>query len=245
MVKVKEDLTGKKFGRLTVIEQTDDYINPNGSHYARWLCLCDCGNSNSVKVRGTSLKNGSVKSCGCLQRENTSKANEKENVWDLESEDYGIGYTRKGELFWFDKEDFDLIRKYCWRYSHGYVVAYDKENRCTISLHNLVMGDIPDGCEVDHKKHPSRWENKIDNRKCNLQIKTRSQNMMNQTLSTKNTSGTTGVSWREDQQRWRAYIQLDGKHIHLGNFINKEDAIAARKAAEIKYFGEYRYEANN
>ena len=39
MVKTKENLVGQKFGRLTVIKQADDYINPNGAHYARWLAL--------------------------------------------------------------------------------------------------------------------------------------------------------------------------------------------------------------
>lgn len=39
MVKVKEDLTGKTFGLLTVIEQADDYVAPtSGKHYARWRC---------------------------------------------------------------------------------------------------------------------------------------------------------------------------------------------------------------
>ena len=38
MVKPRKDLTGMMFGRWTVIEQADDYINPAGRHYAKWLC---------------------------------------------------------------------------------------------------------------------------------------------------------------------------------------------------------------
>lgn len=39
MVKVKEDLTGRVFGRLTVIKQVDDYIEPkSGKHRSQWLC---------------------------------------------------------------------------------------------------------------------------------------------------------------------------------------------------------------
>ena len=245
MVKTKENLVGQKFGRLTVIKQADDYINPNGAHYARWLCACDCGNPELKKVIGTALKNGKTKSCGCLQRECTSKSNAKDNVWDLESKEYGIGYTSNGEEFWFDKEDFDLIKNYCWHYSHGYVSAYDRISKNTILLHILVMGDVPDGMEVDHKNHPPYPENKVDNRKCNLQLKTHSQNMMNQSLSSINTSGVTGVGWHKRQQKWRAYIQIDKKQIHLGSFSNKDDAIIARKQAEEKYFGKYSYDANN
>ena len=40
------DLTGKKFGRLTVIKRDEDRIQPSGQHKARWLCKCDCGNPN-------------------------------------------------------------------------------------------------------------------------------------------------------------------------------------------------------
>ena len=43
MVKVRKDLTGQRFGMLTVIKQIDDYITPNGRHHDRWLCQCDCG----------------------------------------------------------------------------------------------------------------------------------------------------------------------------------------------------------
>ena len=50
-----------------------------------------------------------------------------------------------------------------------------------------------------------------------------------------NTSGVTGVNWLKKNQKWRAYITVGDKQIHLGSFENKEDAIKARKEAEIKY----------
>ena len=57
-----KDITGLRFGRLIVIRQ----INRRGSH-TRWLCQCDCGETHAVEI--TNLRNGHVKSCGCLQRE--------------------------------------------------------------------------------------------------------------------------------------------------------------------------------
>lgn len=42
IVKVRKDLTGMKFERLTVIKQGDDYVETNGRRRARWWCLCDC-----------------------------------------------------------------------------------------------------------------------------------------------------------------------------------------------------------
>ena len=66
MEKTKENLTGRVVERLTVIEQTDDYVAPNGRHYDQWLCRCECGNPNLVVVLGQSLKRKHTKSCGCL-----------------------------------------------------------------------------------------------------------------------------------------------------------------------------------
>lgn len=38
------DLTGQKFGRLTVIKRVEDAITENGNKFTQWLCNCDCGN---------------------------------------------------------------------------------------------------------------------------------------------------------------------------------------------------------
>jgi hypothetical protein len=63
------DLTGHKYGRLTVkslskVKQKTHYL---------WNCVCDCG--NKTRVRGTSLRTGNTKSCGCLNIEAVSGAN--------------------------------------------------------------------------------------------------------------------------------------------------------------------------
>lgn len=55
------DMTGKRFGSLLVIERTEN----DHSGYARWKCLCDCG--NYTVVRGANLRAGAVRSCGCLK----------------------------------------------------------------------------------------------------------------------------------------------------------------------------------
>lgn len=54
-----------------------------------------------------------------------------------------------------------------------------------------------------------------------------------------NKSGHKGVIWLESRKKWRAYIGFQGKQIALGYFDEKEDAIAARKAAEEKYHKPY------
>lgn len=59
------DLTGKKFGRLTVVERAK-----RGSPKAYWMCKCDCGNEHVVC--GTNLTRGKVVSCGCYAKEKRS-----------------------------------------------------------------------------------------------------------------------------------------------------------------------------
>lgn len=71
------DLSGQKYGRLTVIKRADDYIRSNGHHAARWLCKCNCG--NYITVLGGNLRRASgTKSCGCLQREINSHLRKQE-----------------------------------------------------------------------------------------------------------------------------------------------------------------------
>ena len=59
-----KDMTGLRFGRLTVISPTEKR-DRRGVVY--WLCKCDCGN-NAVVSR-TNLRNGATQSCGCLRAE--------------------------------------------------------------------------------------------------------------------------------------------------------------------------------
>ena len=64
------DLTGKRFGRWTVIARKGSkmYGEPNASSsFPLWLCRCDCG--TEAIVMGENLKNGRSKSCGCLRDE--------------------------------------------------------------------------------------------------------------------------------------------------------------------------------
>lgn len=47
-----------------------------------------------------------------------------------------------------------------------------------------------------------------------------------------NKSGATGIIWRKDNKKWRAYITVNRKRINLGSFESKEDAVNARQEAE-------------
>jgi hypothetical protein len=62
------DRVGDTYNRLTVIKRVE-----NKGQSAAWLCICSCG--NKIEASGSKLSSGNVKSCGCLQKENASKAN--------------------------------------------------------------------------------------------------------------------------------------------------------------------------
>ena len=63
-----KDLTGNKYGKLTVIKQVDDYISPRGSKSRRWLCRCDCGNEVAVIESNLIRTKNAQKSCGCSRK---------------------------------------------------------------------------------------------------------------------------------------------------------------------------------
>ena len=95
---------------------------------------------------------------------------------------------------------------------------------------------------VDHIKHIEDDKNSCrDNRKENLRKVTQSKNSMNRRKQRNNTSGTTGVYYRKNENKWVARIKIMGKEKFLGYFTNYDDAVKARKAAEEIYFGEYSY----
>lgn len=63
MVEVKENLTGKIFGELTVVDRGEDHITPSGKAFPKWVCQCTCGNKK--EIMGIALKQGRATTCGC------------------------------------------------------------------------------------------------------------------------------------------------------------------------------------
>ena len=60
------DLTGKKFGMLTVVGMNPEpYVSPHNVRIRRWDCICECGNKSTVT--GDMLRSGNTRSCGCLK----------------------------------------------------------------------------------------------------------------------------------------------------------------------------------
>jgi hypothetical protein len=105
-----------------------------------------------------------------------------------------------------------------------------------LTVHSQIIGPIPPGHHIDHING-----NKLDNRRENLRVVSASVNQANRKrLNKNNSSGMRGVSLTKLSKKkpWKAQIMANRKQLHLGLFATKEEAIAARIAAEIKYYGE-------
>lgn len=243
MVKTKDDLTGRRFGLLTVLCQAEDYVSTQGHHSAQWLCQCDCGSKPKI-IRQSSLNNGSTTSCGCIRTKNIYDIFCKENkpaIRGLHDEygDYCIGFcSNTGSKFYFDEEDYDIVYngEYCW---YEYVdttcnyhcVRARKRgaNGKYILLHQL-LGYI---------SHDHIDRNPMNNRRYNLRPATPMENARNRRRYKNNTSGVIGVSWHKRCCKWTSQITVNKKKICIGFYADKIDAIKARLEAEIKYFGEF------
>lgn len=230
------DLTGQRFGRLTVIRRVEDAITEKGNKFIQWFCVCDCGNECVVLGSALTRSKRPTLSCGCLQRDKVSGITP--NNYEFSSDGYVIGYTNNtNKQFVFDSDDYEKVSKYHWyEESNGYIRASGKKKENRFHIHRLIMG-FPDGIGIDHINH-----NTFDNRKSNLRIATTSQNAMNRIIASNNTSGATGVVWLKNENKWKAEIKLNGKTNYLGSFDRFDDAEKTRKEAEENYFGAYSYD---
>lgn len=127
MVKTREDLTGKRFGKLVVIEQDEDYISPKGDRLARWICQCDCGNKTSIL--GSVIKNKRSQSCGCIS---------KELIKTLTKSRYDLTGKRFGRLEVLHMAD-DYITNQSKHYSR-WECKCDCGNIITVAQNKLIQG---------------------------------------------------------------------------------------------------------
>tara|TARA_R110000824_G_scaffold78788_6_gene198726 strand:- start:1187 stop:1732 length:546 start_codon:yes stop_codon:yes gene_type:complete len=115
----------------------------------------------------------------------------------------------------------------------GYVQIEFRVNkkRYVFRAHRLAWlyeyGEFP-SISLDHINH-----DRADNRITNLRMATHRENLRNQSMSSSNTTGHSGVSFNKTMNKYQSYIQVDYKKIHLGTFENIEDAAkAAREGRE-------------
>jgi hypothetical protein len=138
-----------------------------------------------------------------------------------------------GEIVLVDDRDYESLSQWKWSLFKGYPARCRKRlgvNRF-VSMHREIV-DPPKGVEVDHING-----NKLDNRRENLRLSTRSQNQINQGLTRKNTSGYKGVTFHRVLNKWQSQIGIDGKTLYLGLYATPEEAARAYDAKARELFG--------
>lgn len=102
-----------------------------------------------------------------------------------------------------------------------------KAHRIVYMMH---FNALPMDLEIDHV-NGDRSDNRIEN----LRVVSHMKNMQNKSLQSNNKSGFHGIRFHRCSGKYCASIKVAGKAIHLGLFASKDDALNARKLAEIKY----------
>lgn len=165
-----KDLTGEKFGRLTVIKQ-QGYTKPNkyGQRHAIWYCRCDCG---EYVCRTTDVLKRGKSSCGCRQKEILNEMSEKNKKHGLSrNRIYGIWKNmnsrcyRKNDIHYpaygargitvCDEWKNDASTFFRWAFENGY------QDNLTIERKNNDKGYCPENCTWVTKEE--QYKNKRQN----------------------------------------------------------------------------------
>lgn len=202
-----EDLTGKKFGNLLVIERAGSDRNKN----ALWKCKCDCGNEKIVVANR--LRSGETRSCGCLRSIRTKEtfkthghsktrlyrvwAGMKTRCYNANSDNYkyygGKGVTMCDE--W--KNNFSAFER--WAIENGYNEDA-RSQECTIDRIDTSGDYSPQNC---------RWSNHVE--QCNNQTSNKLLTYQNTTKTMSEWSKETGINYstfRENVRRGRPVEEI-------------------------------------
>jgi len=147
-------------------------------------------------------------------------------------------YLTQGKVTVVDDDDYEELSKHKWCLSvYGYVVRNIVENgkRTGLRMHRKIMNLCSnDKLEIDHING-----DKLDNRKSNLRIVSRNQNMFNRGVYKSSKAKCKGVCFEKLKNKWRSQIQCFGKKEFLGFFESKQEAAIAYNKRATELFGEY------
>lgn len=182
----------------------------NRKEFTTSVYLCRCDCGNMKEVNINKLHTGHTKSCGCL--------NHKIRVLT------GMRFGRLVVDSFKERKD----NKTLWN------CTCDCGNKCVVSSRDLLLGStVSCGCKNKENQSNFMITDLVDGTRL-CQIKA------DRKVNKNNAAGVTGVHFDKEQGMWVAQITFQRVNHHLGRFKTKEEAIDARKKAEVEYFGKYR-----
>ncbi|MCR8633506.1 AP2 domain-containing protein [Paenibacillus radicis (ex Xue et al. 2023)] len=223
------DLTDHKFGRLFVLER---FISNSARQEAVWLCECECGEKSLVL--GSNLRSGHTKSCGCYRGEKSTECNTihghaKRNRASSEHTIWRGMITRCTNK---NRDDYDRYGgrgiRVCGRWLNSFEAFLEDMGPRPTLRHSI------DRIDVNGHYDPN-----------NCQWALPGQQARNTRMRGDNTSGFRGVSWHKKHKKWTVTIGVNNKLIYIGYFESKEEAVIARKNAEIIYWTDKAIKAVN
>lgn len=136
------------------------------------------------------------------------------------------------EIMLIDWDDWLELKRVKWHLNDkGYAQGKLKGKKIIAHRH---INKCPPGYVVDHIDF-----RKLNNLKRNLRNCTPQENNFNRPLQKNNTSGVPGVSYIKKNKRWKAEIYSYGNYEYLGSYKRYEDAVDARREAELRHFGRF------
>lgn len=145
----------------------------------------------------------------------------------------------QGQVARIDDGDFDLVSPFLWFAKKGVNTFYATTNlplpngkQTAISMHQVIMGDPPDGHTIDHADRDG-----LNNCRDNLRFATGAQQRHNTAIAKNNTSGFKGVNWHGGS--WRARLTVNKRQVYLGSYRDPSQAARAYDAKAIELFGPF------
>lgn len=213
-----KDLTGQRFGRLTVLGlDPEPYRSPGGKPTRRWRCRCDCGTELVVLQNALTGKNG-TRSCGCARVEKT-----RSNAIDMTGQ-------RFGRLTVIGPTELDRSRANGQRM--GWKCRCDCGKIITAVRKDLLSGKLLScGClrAEASAARVAASVGQVDGTTLSLIRPERGANQNSK-------SGIKGVYWSDREGCWIAKITVKRRNITIGRYHDLSAAIKARRAAEDEYF---------
>lgn len=204
-----KDVTGQRFGRLVAVERTA--LKKHSSSI--WKCICDCGNETMTPI--SYLCNGDTKSCGCENRLG------KHNMTGTPT------YRSWAKML-------SRVRSKEYEEWHGDVTVCDRwDTSKGGSFENFLadMGERPEGTSINRINGAKLYSPET------CEWASLSLQSFDQRRNKTNLSGRTGVRFREDRQKWEAFISVNNEQFRLYYGDSFEEAVKRREDAELKYYG--------